>query len=71
MAHSFLKYFPGGSFTKHVFRNFPTKPALLSQQPFLKVSKNNRFVYKCRPLCLSIRFPKRLRIKYNKKTITC
>lgn len=39
MAHFFLKYFPEGSFTKHVFINFPRKPRL-SQQPFLKVPKN-------------------------------
>lgn len=34
--HSFLKSFPEGSFTKHAFKNLPRKPALLSQQPFLK-----------------------------------
>lgn len=34
--HSFLKSFPEGGFTKHAFKNFSRKPALLSQQPFLK-----------------------------------
>lgn len=55
---------------QNMFRNIPRKPALLSEQPLKKYIKykNNRFVYKRRPLCLCSIFQEHLskQIKYKK-----